>query len=52
MLKQFMPFGNIEMILALARLYDTKIGENIINTIVYRGWRSPKLREHITHLLI
>jgi hypothetical protein len=34
------------------RIYNTKIDIEIINTIVYRGWRSPKLREHIAHLLI
>ncbi|CAJ2661953.1 unnamed protein product [Trifolium pratense] len=34
------------------QVYNTNIDEDIINTIVYRGWRSPKLREHIAHLLI
>ncbi|XP_045809963.1 uncharacterized protein LOC123904333 [Trifolium pratense] len=34
------------------QVYNTNIDEDIINTIVYRGWRSPKIREHIAHLLI
>lgn len=31
---------------------NTNIAEDIINTIVYRGWSSPKIREHITHLML
>jgi hypothetical protein len=34
------------------KIYNTKIDIEIINTIVYRGWRCHKLREHIAHLLI
>jgi hypothetical protein len=34
------------------KIYNTHIDEDIINTIVYRCWRSPKLREHIAQLLI
>jgi hypothetical protein len=34
------------------KVYNTNIDEDIINTIGYRGWRSPNLREHIAQLLI
>ncbi|XP_045815732.1 uncharacterized protein LOC123909010 [Trifolium pratense] len=34
------------------KVYNTNIDDDIINTIVYRGWRNAKLREHIAHLLI
>jgi hypothetical protein len=33
------------------RVHNTKIEEQIINTIVYRGWMYPKLRGHIAQLL-
>lgn len=31
---------------------DREIDRKIINDIVYRGWTSPKLRPHITNLLL
>jgi hypothetical protein len=31
---------------------NTKIEDDIVNTIVYRGWMNTKLRKHIAHLLI
>ncbi|CAJ2669420.1 unnamed protein product [Trifolium pratense] len=34
------------------KVYNTNIDEDIINTIVYRGWRIAKFRKHIAHLLI
>jgi hypothetical protein len=31
---------------------NTKIEDDIVNTIVYRGWMNTKLRKYIAHLLI
>jgi hypothetical protein len=33
-------------------IHNTNIDEDIINTIVYRGWRCTKLRKHIALMLI
>jgi hypothetical protein len=34
------------------QVHNTKIEEDIINTIVYRGWCYPKLRKHVALMLI
>ncbi|KAK2423649.1 hypothetical protein QL285_034091 [Trifolium repens] len=34
------------------QVHNTNIEDDIINTIVYRGWMYPKLRGPLTHLLL